>query len=56
MSKIKIGDRVVVTSGKYKGLTGTIETKRSTAWVVAFRGGGSAQLLSSQIRRIEVAS
>ncbi|MGB3330876.1 MAG: KOW motif-containing protein [Thermomicrobiales bacterium] len=58
-NRIKVGDRVIVVAGKYKGMAGTITTRRSTSWWVEFDQKGTtkgAQLLSSQLKRIEVAS
>lgn len=51
-NRLKIGDRVLVTAGTHKGKTGLIDTRRSTAWVVVFDGGGYAQLASGQIKRV----
>lgn len=55
-NRIKVGDRVLVIAGQFKGKAGKIDIRRSVYWVVAFDGGGSAQLASSQLRKIEVAS
>jgi len=55
-NRLKVGDRVEVIAGRHKGKRGTVDTRRSVSWVVLFDGGGSAQLSSSQIRKIGVAS
>lgn len=50
-SKIKVGDRVTVITGVHRGKVGTIETRRSTAWVVVFADRTAAQLPSGSLRK-----
>ena len=50
--------KVIVTAGAHKGRPGTIQTRRSTLWVVAFSDpkGGSAQLGSTQLKPVTPAT
>ncbi|HWV36403.1 MAG TPA: hypothetical protein VNZ55_12275 [Thermomicrobiales bacterium] len=51
-TRVRIGDRVTVTNGTYRGKAGVVETKRSHLFVVVFDGGGHAQLASTSLRKV----
>jgi len=52
-SRLKIGYRVVVLDGAHKGKHGTIASRSGGVAIVRFDGGGSAQIASSSLRKVE---
>jgi len=51
--RLKAGDRVVVRTGAHKGLTGVIQHRTGSAWVVVLSSGTVAQLPGTSLRRVQ---